>query len=56
MKTFWKIALILWGITYSIESPEKPEIPKHCETCVAMSKKTTQTCDVAAVAKGGLNT
>lgn len=42
MKTFWKITLILWGITFSIECPEKRIIPKSCGSCIGMSLETKQ--------------
>ena len=56
MKTFWKITLILWGITFSTSNPEKQSSPKTCHTCLSMSKKTTQTCDAVEVARDGFTT
>jgi len=51
MKTFWKITLILWGITFSTSDAEKKTNTKSCVSCTAMMQKTTQTCDVEVAAQ-----
>lgn len=51
MKTFWKIILILWGITFSTSDAEEKTSAKSCVSCTAMKQKTTQTCDVGEAAK-----
>ncbi|WP_158587695.1 hypothetical protein [Algoriphagus lacus] len=51
MKTFWKLILILWGITFSTSIAEEKTSTKTCADCRAMVQKTTQTCGVCEAAK-----
>ncbi|WP_168171934.1 hypothetical protein [Algoriphagus sp. A40] len=51
MKTFWKLILILWGITFSTSGAEEKTSAKPCVSCTAMVQKTTQTCDVVEAAQ-----
>lgn len=52
MKTFRKITLILWALTYSPDLPEKQKDSDPCDSCLAtIAPKTTQTCDATYAAK-----
>lgn len=51
MKTFWKLILILWALTYSPEHSQKENSNNSCLHCLSKSEKTTQTCDACTEAK-----
>lgn len=53
MKTFWKLILILWALTYSPEQPEGKYHNNFCDSCIGANQKTTQTCDAFPAAKDG---